>query len=342
MEENSKIDLRQMEQRPRHLALEKWVHNLPDLEKDDRVDVISSFIMKMIKKALNFNKLDNLEIEAKIGRFFTTPNEWEWISESILSTPHMLILPFPHPKDNKSGAKAYGKQNLFKFEPGISKEHFYYLKWKLDTLVEKGELRMSESQTQDNFYEGQIRETINLSAHDKPIPSSTEERSTSNGHIDSAKLYIKKMEREDLNIRNKERDFRISGCFEEQRRKVQGSVKYSRQKHRFTYAYEFMVFELTKVRQTSVSHTIYEIELEIKDIQFLRGFLQQYESFRKLIKRFVLNILSLANLLQYQYLMDFHQFIQLFYQKRFGDVQPIIGGYLAHDAFLDFLRSDDK
>lgn len=310
-----------------HLALLKWIPKyMPLTDSDDRLRAITNFIWNSISSKAG-DALNKLEIEARIGTYYpneTLSNAEKQISQAILNSPHMQILPF---------TETHGilEKNLFKFVPGIKADHFYFLKDLFDQAAKepKSDIKVIPKVAyKDQTYSNDIRVSIDNST---------------NQVIE----VIKKQERRDLNFQDGRNGIRISSSIEVEQKFTEEMKKtrpkFIRDKIRYSYIYEYMQFDFTKSQTKADKFPVYEIEIEIKDIEHMKKHINQYETFHKFVRRFFSNLHCLCYIIDYVY-PEMHQLnLKNHYENFYGinSPQPLVGGYLASTLYrLDLSKKD--
>eukprot|EP00826_Nyctotherus_ovalis_P048104 TRINITY_DN5631_c0_g1_i4.p1 TRINITY_DN5631_c0_g1~~TRINITY_DN5631_c0_g1_i4.p1 ORF type:complete len:292 (+),score=75.13 TRINITY_DN5631_c0_g1_i4:134-1009(+) len=272
------LDAHQQHHRPPHLALLRWVDSnfglLP--ESDDRLMVITNFFRNaLIKKPASAS--GKPEIEARMGYYCCNndlPKEEKVMGQMMLSCGYLQILPF----------KQEGKdmKNFFHFVPGIREDHFVFLRDLFEEAVKipscqvinKGHTLML-----DTIYNNHTRVTKNI---------------TTNSVTES----IEKIDRTDINIQNCGQDIRITSSIERTQSLVAKDarglkVSLTRKKSRYSYDYEFMGFDLTQIKTSNDPNPTYEVEMEVRDVEYLLKYLSDPIAFNKLVLRFLSNMQSL-------------------------------------------------
>ena len=147
---------------------------------------------------------------------------------------------------------------------------------------------------------------------------------------------IEKVEKTSLNIHNSGQDIRITAEIEEAQKapkeeKKKASVSLTRTKNRYSYYNEFMVFDLTQTKASNEKTPVYEIELEIKDVEYMKRYIDDPIAFKKLVLRFVRNLQSLYYILGTRYNQDFEKMVENSYIQTYGKdaPMPVVGGYLG-------------
>lgn len=316
----------QQHHRPPHLALLRWVDSNFSLlpESDDRLLAVTSFFRNALAKKPTAGP-GKPEIEARMGHYCCNNDlskEEKVMGQMMLSCGYLQILPFSAWRDMK---------NFFRFVPGIREDHFVFLRNLFEEAAKIPSCQVinkGHTLTLDTTYSNHMRVTKNL---------------TTNLIIES----IEKVNRTDLNIQNSGRDIRITSSIEQVQkaggRDTKGlKVSLTRKKSRYSYDYEFMGFDLTQVKFSNDPNPTYEVEMEVRDVDYLLSYLNDPVAFNKLVLRFLSNMQSLYYIINTRFKENFGKILLDSYMKVYGEgaVIPKVGGYLSCMAYKKVLKKE--
>lgn len=257
-------------------------------------------LYEYIYKDKNMN-FDQLEIEAKFGRFiFTGPGvyAYEYINE-------MFKLPTFEKRDSNC---------RYEFKSGLDESIFFSI-W---SFVEKeAEKRNDIIKCEPKYF----KETHYRSGKRK---------SFCQGENEGKEVVIKKEDKRHFNIRNAGKDFRITCCKEVDNYVTEeDEMSLTRDKFRVSYEFGFFRLDFTIVNSADIingnTDFNYEIEFEFtgfKRLEFQTQF-SEYTSFEYIFKRFFQNILCIYELTDTRFLAEYLN--KTCENKFFGN---IIGDYL--------------
>jgi hypothetical protein len=257
--------------------------------------------------------LDELEIEAKLGKFIFKGNSilgYEFIKE-------IFQIPIWDPREFSY---------KYDFVSGLEEEKFFLIWHFVDKESDNPQSSIKkippknykEIHYKSGKRKSQLIENNNVIRED----------------------IIKKEKKIHFNIRNNGMDFRITSCIEK-KTDINDSDEYSinRDKFRISYEYQFFRIDFTivnTIKNNSEPEITYEIELELlaQGIKSQYNYFKDYRNFEYLFKRFFENIFCLYELTQTDYYSD--KLIDK-ENKFFGS---IFGNYLEKNFDKNNLRTN--